>query len=82
MGLQSPSAPWILSLALIGDPVLCLMDDCISQALAGPLRRLLYQATVSKILLASAIVSGFGGCLWDGSPGGAVSGWPFLQSLL
>jgi hypothetical protein len=33
-------------------------------------------------LLASAIVSGFGGCLWDGSPDVAVSGWLFLQSLL
>ena len=27
-------------------------------------------------------MSGFGGCIWDGSLGGAVSGWPFLQSLL
>ena len=27
-------------------------------------------------------MSGFGGCLWGGSPGGAVSGWSFLQSLL
>jgi hypothetical protein len=26
-------------------------------------------------------VSGFGDCIWDGSPGGAVSGWPFLPSL-
>jgi hypothetical protein len=32
--------------------------------------------------LASAIVSGFGGGLWDGSPGGAVSGWSFLLSQL
>jgi hypothetical protein len=32
------------------------------------------QAPESKILLASTIVSGFGGGLWDGSPGGAVSG--------
>jgi hypothetical protein len=24
----------------------------------------------------------FGGWRWDGSPGGVVSGWPFLQSLL
>jgi hypothetical protein len=32
-------------------------------------------------LLASTIVSGFGGCLWDGSPGGAVSGWSFLRCL-
>jgi hypothetical protein len=33
-------------------------------------------------LLAYAIVSGFVGCLWDGSLGGAVSGWSFLPSQL
>jgi hypothetical protein len=32
--------------------------------------------------LASTIVSGFGVCMWDGSPYVAVSGWHFLQSLL
>ena len=88
MGLQTPSAPWVLSLApSLG--TLCSVQwmavsihFCICQALAEPLRRQLYQAPVSKLLLASAIVSGFGGCLWDGSPGGAVSGWSFLQSLL
>jgi hypothetical protein len=47
---------------------------CICQALAEPLRRQLYHATVSKPLLASTIVSGFGDCIWDGSPGGVVSG--------
>ena len=36
------------------------------------------QGPVSKILLAYAIVSGFGDCLLDGSPGGAVSGWSFF----
>jgi hypothetical protein len=30
----------------------------------------------------SGIVSRFGVCMWDGSQGGAVFGWPFLQSLL
>jgi hypothetical protein len=55
---------------------------CICQALAEPLRRQLYQAPVSKLLLASTIVSGFGGCIWGRSPGEAVSGWSFLQSLL
>jgi hypothetical protein len=50
---------------------------CISQALAESLRRQPYQAPVSKLLM--AIVSGFGGCLWDGSPGGVLSGWSFLQ---
>jgi hypothetical protein len=55
---------------------------CICQALAEPLRRQLYQVPVSKHLLASTIVSGFGDCLWDGSLGGIVAEWSFLQSLL
>ena len=46
----------------------------IGQDLAEPLRRQLYQAPVSKYFLASGIVSGFGVCMWAGSPGGAVSG--------
>ena len=31
--------------------------------------------------LASTIVSGFGDYIWNQSPGGSVSGWPFLQPL-
>jgi hypothetical protein len=46
----------------IGDPVLSLMVESIHlyicQALAEPLRRQLYQAPVSKHLLASPILSG------------------------
>jgi hypothetical protein len=37
---------------------------------------------VIKCFLASAIVSEFGVCRWDGSLGSSVSGWPFLLSLL
>ena len=55
---------------------------CICQALQEPLRIQLYQAPDSKYFLASTIVSGFGVCIWDGSPGGAISAWPFLQSLV
>jgi hypothetical protein len=55
---------------------------CINKALAEPFRRHPYQAPVSKHFLASAIGTGFGGCIWDGYPGGLFSGWPFLQSLL
>ena len=55
---------------------------CICQTLAEPLRTQLYQANVSKLLLASTIVSGFIGGLWDGSPSGTVSGWLLFQSLL
>jgi hypothetical protein len=53
----------------------------IGQDLAEPFRTQLYQAPVSKHL-AFLIVSGFGVCMWDGSPGGTISGWPVLQSLL
>jgi hypothetical protein len=74
-GCKTPSAPWVLSLA---PPLgtLCSVQwmavsihFCICQAVAEPLRRQLYQAPVSKLLLAFTIVSGFGGCLWDESPG-------------
>jgi hypothetical protein len=87
MGLQAPSAPSVLSLTPpSGTPcsfqwLTKNIHLCICQALAEPLRRQLYQAPVNKHLLAVTIVSGFGDCIWDGSPGVAVSGWPFLQSL-
>jgi hypothetical protein len=71
----------------IGIPALSLMVGCehphlywsdIGRASRGQL----YQAPVSKHFLASAILPGFGGCIWDGSLGKTVSGLPFLQSLL
>ena len=34
-----------------------------------------------QALLGISIVYGFGVCRWDGYLGGAVYGWPFLQSL-
>jgi hypothetical protein len=88
MGLQNPSAHWVLSVApSLGTLhyvqwMAVSIHFCICQALAESHRRQLYQAPVSKFLLESTIVSDFGGCLWDGSPGGAVSEWIFLQSLL
>jgi hypothetical protein len=55
------------------------IDDCEHPVLylpdTGIASQEVYQVPVGKILLAYAIVSGFGGCLWDGSPGGAVAGW-------
>ena len=88
MGLQAPSAPWVLSLSPPLE-ILCSVQWmvvgihlCMFQALAEPLRRQLYQAPVNKHLLASTIVSWFGNCIWDGSPGGTITGWPFIQSLL
>jgi hypothetical protein len=68
MGLQTPSAPWILSLA----PSLGILYSlqwmavsihlCICEALEEPLRRQQHQAPISKHLLASTTVSGFGDC--------------------
>jgi hypothetical protein len=84
---KASSAPSVLLTPLLGS--LCSVQwlaaslhICIGQDLAQPIRRQLYQASVSKYFLASIIVSRFSVCMWDGSPGVAVSGWPFLQSLL
>ena len=88
VGLQSPSTPLVPSLtSLLGTLrsvqwLAVSIRLCICKALAGPLRRQPYQAPFSMHFLASTIVSGFGNCIWDESPGGTVSGWPFLQSLL
>jgi len=85
-GVANPLAPSIFSLT---PPLGSLCSVwwlaasiliCISKALAEPLRRHPYLAPVYKHFLVS--VTGFDGCIWDGSPGGAVSGWPFHQSLL
>jgi hypothetical protein len=87
MGLQTPSTPSVPSPTPPSGTLhsvqwlavsICL---CLCQALVEPFRRQLYQAHINKHFLASTIGSRFGGCIWDGSPGGAVSGWPFLQSL-
>jgi hypothetical protein len=57
-----------------------IMHFCICQALAEPLRKQLYQAPVSKLFLTSVIVSGFGGCLWEGFPSGGTV-WMVIPSV-
>ena len=88
VGMQTPSDPsflpltpplWSLGLVQWLATSICI---CIGKALAKPLSRHPYQAHDNQYFLASAIVSGFGGCIWDGSQGGAVSGSPFLQYAL
>ena len=65
---KTPSAPSVL---LLTPPLESLCSVrwlavsicvCIGQDLAEPLRRQVYQASVSKHFLASSIVSGFGVC--------------------
>jgi hypothetical protein len=52
---------------------------CICQAMVESLETAI-SGSCQHALLGIHIVPGFGD--WDGSRGGAVSGWPFLQSLL
>jgi hypothetical protein len=84
MAFQSPLAPSFLSLTVpmgsLGSvqKLFVSIYICINQVLTEPFRGQLYVAVVSKCFLASAIVSGFGFCRWDGSLGGVVSGYPFL----
>jgi hypothetical protein len=80
--LFSPFSNSSLGYLVLSPIVGCKHHFWISQTMAGPLRRKLYQAPDSKHFLSSAIMSGFGGCVWDGSPGGAVSGCTLLHSLL
>jgi hypothetical protein len=88
MELQTPLAPLILSLTPpLGNPcsvqwLAVSIHLCICQSLVEPLRSQLYQDSVSKHFLASAIVSWCRVCIWDGSLGRTISGSPFLQSLL
>jgi hypothetical protein len=71
MGLQTPSTSCVFSLApllatLCSVPMMAMsIHSYICQAMAEPLRRQVYEAPVSKHLLASTIVSGFGDCIWD-----------------
>jgi hypothetical protein len=88
MGLETPSAPSVLSLtpwlglACSGQWLAASIRVCICLALAETLRRQLYQTPINMHFLASIIVSAFGDCIWDGSPGGTESEWPFIQVLL
>jgi hypothetical protein len=54
---------------------------CICKVLTEPLRKHSYQSPFSKHLLESIIIFGFGGYIWDGTPGEAVYGWPLLFLL-
>jgi hypothetical protein len=87
VGPQTPSVPSVPSPTPSSrTPELRPMVGCkispLCQALTKPLRRQPYQASIRKHFPTSTIMPWFGGCIWNGSLGGAVSGWPFLQSLL
>ena len=71
------------SSSFIGDPVLRPMDGCEHPLLYLPGTGRASQETAISgscqlSLVGICLVSGFGGGLWDGSPGGEVSGWTFL----
>jgi len=86
MGLQSPSAPSVLPLALpLWSPRLSLMIGCIclyfGYVLVEMLKEQPYHAQVSKCFLASTVVLGFGICRWNGFLDRVVSVCTFLQFL-
>ena len=73
--------------SFIGYLVLRPMDDYEHPLLYLPGTGRASQVTANsgscqQVLVGICLVSAFGGCLWDGSPSGAVSGCLFLQALL
>jgi hypothetical protein len=73
--------------SFIRGPVFHPIDDCEHPLLYLPgtgitSQEIAISGPFSNILLAYERVSGFDGCIWDGSPGGAVSGWSFHPSQL
>jgi hypothetical protein len=71
----------------IGDPVFHPIDDCEHPLLylAGigiAPQKTAISGSYQQNLLVYAIVSEFGGGLWNGSPAIALSEWLFVQSLL
>ena len=79
----------LLSNSSVGDPELSPIPNtsqagsfslCICQILTASQETDI--SGPSQQALPSLGSVGFGDCLWDGSSGGAISGWPFLQSLL
>ena len=79
MELQPPSAPPVFLYLLYWRPVISQMDGCkhLPVYLSGSDRDSWEKAISGSCQLhslASAIVSAFDDCIWDGSPGGAVSG--------
>ena len=86
-GFSPLQLPGYFSGSFIGDLVLHPMDDCEHPLLYLPGTGRASQETAisgscQQALVGICLVSGFGGCLWGGSPSGAVSGWLFLQALL
>jgi hypothetical protein len=83
--LQTPSAPWVLSLApLLGPSAASNRWLWASTSVFARHWHSLTRDSYIRVLSAKSCwhmqVSGFGGCLWDGSLDGAVSGWSFLPS--
>ena len=79
MGLQLPG---YFSGSFIGDLVLRPMDDSEHPLLYLPGTGRAISDSSQQALVGICLVSGFGGGLWDGSPGGAVSGLSFLPPQL
>ena len=78
-GFRLLQLPGYFSGSFIGDLVLHPVDDCEHPLLHLPGTGRASQETVisgscKQALVGICLVSGFGGCLWDGSSSGVVSG--------
>ena len=86
-GFNPLGLPGCFSGFFIGELLLHSVDDCEHPLLylpgtGGASQETVISGSRHQALVGICLVTGFGGSLWDGSPGGAVSGWSFLQFLL
>ena len=87
LGFSPLQLPGYFSGSFIGDLVLHPMDDCEHPLLYLPgtgraSQETAISGTCQQALVGICLVTGFGSCLWGGSPSWEVSGWLFLQALL
>jgi hypothetical protein len=77
--VQTPSTSLVLSLTPIFGTSCSASASVFVRLWQGLSGDSHYQAPFSMHFLASTIVSGFSNYIWDESPGGTVSGLPFLS---
>jgi hypothetical protein len=85
-GFSPLQLPEYFSGSFIGDLVLHPMDDCEHPLpyLPGTYRasqKTAISGSYQQALDGICLVTGFGACLWVGTPSGAGSGCSFLQAL-
>jgi hypothetical protein len=84
LGLQTTATPSVRTLTpLLGTLRLVQwlaanVNLCICKGSGRSSQETAIAGSFQHEVLDSTIVSGFGNCIWNESPDGTVSGWPFL----